>query len=46
MFIYPSSKYLGNWLYDKRNGYGEIYLETGSFYEGEWVNDTKQGYGK
>ena len=39
MFIWSNgSKYLGNFVNDVRDGYGEMYWSDGTVYKGQWKN--------
>lgn len=39
--------YSGNWKYNKMDGYGSLYYQSGKLaYEGNWVDDQFQGHGK
>jgi len=40
------TKYVGNFVNDKRNGKGQIYYNDGTIYDGNWVDDIKSGFGK
>jgi len=43
---YSNGTYKGNFVNDKRHGYGEYYWNTGDVYKGNWANDQKSGSGK
>ena len=45
IFIYPDGCYNGQWIQDKREGYG-VQKSNESYYEGEWKNDKIEGKGK
>jgi antitoxin component YwqK of YwqJK toxin-antitoxin module len=37
----------GNWKYNKMDGYGKLYYQSGKIaYEGNWADDQFQGLGK
>ncbi|CAI2378862.1 unnamed protein product [Moneuplotes crassus] len=38
-------RYVGDWVNDKREGYGIYYFANGNKYEGEWMKDNKHGLG-
>ena len=45
-FIWENlSKYDGEWLNDKANGYGKLIHADGDVYEGNWVDDKTEGEG-
>jgi hypothetical protein len=35
---FTGSKYLGNYVEDKKQGYGEMFWKDGSIYRGYWEN--------
>lgn len=41
-----SDKYSGEYVNDKKHGFGEFSWQTGGLYRGNYVNDAKQGYGE
>lgn len=38
--------YRGEYLYDKRHGYGAMKWKDGTTYEGYWQSGVQHGYGK
>ncbi|KAJ3173918.1 hypothetical protein HK101_011003 [Irineochytrium annulatum] len=38
--------YAGEWVDDRREGFGTYYYEDGGFYEGRWEDDQKEGWGR
>ena len=40
------SKYEGNWLFDKQNGYGICTYKDGAIYNGNWTNNKRNGIGQ
>ena len=39
------NKYVGEYLNDERNGYGELIYKDGGQYKGEWLNNMRHGKG-
>jgi hypothetical protein len=45
-FIIGQEKYVGAWVDDKMNGYGEYYFSSGSVYKGHFHNNIFNGEGE
>jgi len=43
LILKDGSNYAGNFVEDKKCGYGKHIYEDGSSYEGEWVDDLFDG---
>lgn len=43
---YVGERYEGEWLENKKHGYGEVTYADGDHYEGYWAHDQKHGQGK
>ena len=41
-----SDTYVGEYLRDKKHGYGEFKWQSGGHYKGHYVQDLKEGYGE
>jgi len=37
--------YVGDWIFDKKNGMGRMTFSSGITYDGEWLNDKMHGKG-
>lgn len=39
-------EYAGNWVNDRKDGYGTQYYKNGDVYDGEWFDGKKSGWGR
>lgn len=44
--IENQSMYEGQFLHNKRHGFGRLFWNDGTYYTGKWANDLRNGYGK
>ena len=44
-FLDNGDLFKGNWVKDKRIGWGLCLFQNGAIYQGEWVNDMPEGSG-
>ena len=45
MIFLSGAEYKGEWLYDKKDGFGTMKFLDGTMYEGVWQEDVRQGCG-
>jgi hypothetical protein len=42
----PRKEYAGNWVNDRKDGYGTLYYKNGEVYDGEWFDGKRSGWGR